>query len=146
MSYHYSGGDHVDLPWTPALAQTKAWVEAKLGQRFNACLCNYYGSGKVGMGWHADKEAELGSEPNIASLSLGATRLFRFRRRAPWRTDAKEVWNFELAAGDLLLMRGNTQQYFEHELPARAGVEGPRLNLTFRMVLGQRPAGLDPLR
>ena len=148
MSYHYSGGDHAALPWTPALSEAKAWVEASLGLRFNACLCNYYADGKVGMGWHADKEAELGADPNIASLSLGASRLFRFRRRSPWRDapDGKEIWDYELAPGDLLLMRGNTQQYFEHELPPRAAVKSPRLNLTFRLVLGQRPAGFDPLR
>jgi alkylated DNA repair dioxygenase AlkB len=36
-----------------------------------------------------------------------------------------------LAHGDLLLMR-NFQEDFEHALPKRLKVDGPRLNFTFR--------------
>jgi alkylated DNA repair dioxygenase AlkB len=145
-SYHYSGGLHGDLPWTPTLLSLREAIQDRLALSFNSCLCNFYADGAVGMGWHADKEMELGSEPNVASLSLGATRLFRFRRRAPWR-EAKgyEKWEFHLAAGDLLLMRGSTQLYFEHELAKQAKVVDPRLNLTFRQVLGSRPAAFDAL-
>ena len=139
LSYHYSGSTHDELPWTPTLAMIREEIQHVLGVPFNACLCNQYQDGQVGMGWHADKEHELGDAPNIASVSLGATRLFRFRKRAPWR-EAKEykTWNYDLADGDLLLMRGNTQRYFEHELAVRPKVSQPRLNLTFRFVLGSR--------
>lgn len=141
-SYHYSGGLHAERPWTPALLGVKERVEAATGARFNACLCNYYQDGKVGMGWHADKEMELGERPVIASVSFGAERLFRFRRRLPWREPkAYEKWNFPLRHGDLLTMRGATQRYFEHELAPQAKVAEPRLNLTFRLVLGQRSLG-----
>lgn len=138
-SYSYSGGAHEDRAWTPGLLSAKALVESALGLEFNSCLCNLYPSGKVGMGWHADKEGELGREPNIASLSMGATRLFRFRRRGAWREKTGyQKWDFLLGEGDLLLMRGQTQQYFEHELAPSLKVKDPRLNLTFRTVLGAR--------
>lgn len=142
MTYHYSGGHHADRPWTPILAQLKGEVERATGARFNACLCNYYQDGSVGMGWHADKEMELGCQPTIASLSFGAQRLFRFRRRTPWReTGRYEKWNYPLCHGDALLMQGDTQRFFEHELAPSTKIRDPRLNLTFRLVLGTRPTG-----
>jgi alkylated DNA repair dioxygenase AlkB len=145
-SYHYSGATHQELPWTPTLAIIRENIQKHLGIELNACLCNYYEDGSVGMGWHADKEHELGHAPNIASVSFGATRLFRFRRRSPWREPKSyQTWDYQLGDGDLLLMRGSTQRYFEHELAARAKVSEPRLNLTFRMVLGQRPLKPDNL-
>lgn len=141
-SYSYSGGAHEDRIWTPNLLRAKSLVEARLGLDFNSCLCNFYANGRVGMGWHADKEGELGNEPNIASLSMGASRLFRFRRRAAWREkQGYQKWEFILNEGDLLLMRGETQRYFEHELAASARILEPRLNLTFRTVLGARSLG-----
>ncbi|WP_460501030.1 alpha-ketoglutarate-dependent dioxygenase AlkB [Hymenobacter agri] len=36
--------------------------------------------------------------------------------------------------GSLLLMRGPTQQHWQHALPKTARPVGPRLNLTFRWV------------
>ena len=137
-SYRYSGSDHEQRPWTPRLALVKDMVEARLRTSFNSCLCNYYVDGAAGMGWHSDREAELGDEPLIASLSLGAERLFRFRRRPPWReAHGYRTWDFQLASGDLLLMRGSTQEHFEHELPVRRKIKDPRINLTFRTILAR---------
>lgn len=133
-SYTYSGALHEPKGWTPTLSLIKQKVEALTGSSFNACLCNYYADGAAGMGWHADKELELGERPTIASVSLGASRLFRFRRRSPWRDQDPTRWDFMLEGGDLLIMEGDTQQFFEHELPKRAAVKEPRLNLTFRRV------------
>ena len=42
------------------------------GVAFNAVLLNLYRDGRDGMGWHADDEPELGRNPVIASVSLGA--------------------------------------------------------------------------
>lgn len=144
-SYHYSGAEHRGLPWTPLLSWIRTEIQGVFGSPFNSCLCNYYPDGKVAMGWHADNERELGPSPNIASASFGSTRLFRFRKRAFWR-EAKgyQTWDYGLADGDLLLMRGRTQLYFEHELPARPKVDSPRLNLTFRLLHRSSPANGTP--
>jgi alkylated DNA repair dioxygenase AlkB len=129
-SYTYSGTPHQPLPWTPVLEQVRHRVRALSGLHFNAVLLNLYRDGRDGMGWHADDEPELGPEPVIASVSLGAVRRFclRHRRRKGLRA------NFSLPHGSLLLMSGATQRHWVHALPKTAVAVGERVNLTFRMV------------
>ena len=134
--YTYSGLAWEPRPWTPALLALRRRVEAATGARFNSVLLNLYRDGRDSMGWHADDEPELGPAPAIASLSLGATRRFRLRPRAGL---AHPPFGLALPGGSLLLMRGPTQQHWQHALPKTARPSGPRLNLTFRWVI---PAGL----
>ena len=134
--YSYSGLVWEPRPWTPALRTLCQRVAAATGARFNSVLLNLYRDGRDSMGWHADDEPELGAAPAIASLSLGATRRFRLRPRAGL---AHPPLGLALPGGSLLLMRGPTQQYWQHTLPKTARPSGPRLNLTFRWVI---PAGI----
>lgn len=131
--YTYSGLTWEPQPWLPALRTLRQRVEAATGARFNSVLLNLYRNGRDSMGWHADDEPELGAAPTIASVSLGATRRFRLRARAPL---VQPAFGLDLAAGSLLLMRGATQQHWQHALPKTARPVGPRLNLTFRWVHG----------
>jgi alkylated DNA repair dioxygenase AlkB len=107
----------------------KAAVEATCEARFNSVLLNRYRSGEDSMGWHADREPELGPEPVIASVSLGATRRFDLRHNDTGTTRA-----FELTSGSLLVMRGNTQAQWRHRVPKVREVARERVNLTFRFV------------
>ncbi|RPD46165.1 alpha-ketoglutarate-dependent dioxygenase AlkB [Hymenobacter sediminis] len=132
-SYRYSGLQLQPQPWTPALLQLRGQVEAAAGAAFNSVLLNLYRSGQDSMGWHADDEPELGPEPIIASVTLGATRNFRLKPRDPNLTAHAPV-TLPLTAGGLLLMRGPTQRYWLHALPKTTRPVGPRLNLTFRLV------------
>jgi alkylated DNA repair dioxygenase AlkB len=43
--------------------------------------------------------------------------------------------DFALGDGSLLVMRGRTQQDWRHALPKTAARIGPRLNLTFRVIV-----------
>jgi alkylated DNA repair dioxygenase AlkB len=131
--YIYSGLTWEPRPWTPALLRLRQRLETATGARFNSVLLNLYRDGRDGMGWHADDEPELGAEPVIASLSLGATRRFRLRPRAGL---AHPPLSIDLPSGSLLLMRGGTQRHWQHALPKTARPLGPRLNLTFRWVAG----------
>jgi alkylated DNA repair dioxygenase AlkB len=79
------------------------------------------------MGFHSDDEPELGSEPTIASISLGDRRRFVLRHRV-----SRERWSWDLGAGDLLVMRAESQRDYAHAVPKTARVIGPRMNLTFR--------------
>jgi len=81
--YSYSGVKHTPHPWLPLLLDLKARVEVVSGCVFNSVLGNLYRDGKDSMGWHADKEPELGPQPCIASLSFGAPRLFMLRQPDP---------------------------------------------------------------
>jgi alkylated DNA repair dioxygenase AlkB len=128
--YTYSGLVNEPRPWPAALVPLKGRVEAAAGGPFNAVLANLYRGGADGMGWHADDEPELGPEPVIASVSLGAVRRFvlRHRRRA------HPAVSLPLASGSLLVMRGGTQRSWRHALPKTAAPVGARVNLTFRMI------------
>ena len=64
------------------------------------------------MSWHADDEPSLGTRPTIASLSLGATRLFELRQQPPdGGSDYSKSQHVQvpLSAGTLLIMEGATQ-------------------------------------
>ncbi|KVW27304.1 2OG-Fe(II) oxygenase [Burkholderia ubonensis] len=128
--YVYSGIRNVPAPWTPAVLELKRAVEAACGARFNSVLLNRYRNGQDSMGWHADNEPELGDAPVIASVSLGAMRVFDLRHRASGVTHA-----YRLTHGSLLVMRGRTQAEWQHRVPKAPSVQGERVNLTFRWVV-----------
>ncbi|WP_321949499.1 alpha-ketoglutarate-dependent dioxygenase AlkB family protein [Paraburkholderia sp. J10-1] len=127
--YIYSGIRNIPQPWTRQVAELRDAISALCGVRFNSVLLNRYRMGTDSMGWHADHEPELGPEPVIASLSLGATRRFDLRHNA-----TGVVRSFQLTSGSLLVMRGKTQAQWRHRVPKEPAVTGERVNLTFRVV------------
>lgn len=129
-SYRYSATLFHPDPWHPAVAAIGADVADACGQRFNSVLLNLYRSGVEHMGWHSDDEPELGLQPRIASLSLGATRRFLLRHK-----QLGCRFELPLAHGDLLVMAGDTQRCWSHALPKEARVHHPRINLTFRTII-----------
>jgi alkylated DNA repair dioxygenase AlkB len=134
--YTYSGLRNEPLPWTPALLDIKHRVEAAAASPFNSVLANLYRDGRDSMGFHADAERELGRDPVIASVSVGATRRFQLRY-AGKRKDVPGR-DFDLPGGSLLVMRGTTQHFWRHGVPKERAPVGPRINLTFRRVLSVR--------
>jgi alkylated DNA repair dioxygenase AlkB len=85
------------------------------------------------MGWHADAEPELGADPPVATLSLGATRRFLLKPRGTSKRTGR--FALTLVAGSLLLMGGATQRHYVHCLPRQAGLLEGRISLTFRRIL-----------
>lgn len=137
-AYRYSSISWPARPMPASLLAMASRIESALaaaghglpaGWHFNSVLLNHYRNGRDHMGWHRDNEREIDGLW-IASVSLGATRDFKVRRRGE-----REAMVVPLAHGDLLLMR-NFQEDYEHALPKRLRVEGPRLNFTFRRCLG----------
>lgn len=110
----------------PGLAELARDVGEAAGVVFNTCLANYYRDGRDSIGMHSDDEPELGPEPMIASISLGATRTFKLARK-----DKSQRMNIALTGGSLLVMRGNSQRDWMHGIDKEPG-SGPRVNLTFR--------------
>ncbi|PJE78354.1 hypothetical protein CI610_02707 [invertebrate metagenome] len=131
--YTYSGIRMEPLPWTKTLLFVRRQVELITGLTFNVVLVNLYRNGRDSNGWHADDEPELGENPSIASVSLGATRCFRLRHRYNKETDA---FSLPLTHGSLLVMSGATQRYWQHCLTKTTKVLTPRINLTFRYIDG----------
>jgi len=130
-------------------------LEQKCGVTVDYALVNIYDCGQDTVGWHSDAEAMAS---DIISVSLGETRVFRFRQKAPGaerepqaydrEADSpkkrKKSWSheYELKSGDVIHMRGtrqaedgsrlpSCQELYEHCLPKRMN-KGKRLNLTFR--------------
>lgn len=127
--YVYSGIRNEPLAWTPTVQALKGLAEATCRTRFNSVLLNRYRSGEDSMGWHADREPELGAQPVIASVSLGVARRFDLRHNETGRVRA-----FELTSGSLLVMRGHTQREWRHRVAKAPRLQGERINLTFRFV------------
>jgi alkylated DNA repair dioxygenase AlkB len=130
FDYTYSKITRKARLWTPELIELKNLVEQKTGLNFNSCLLNLYHTGEEGMSWHSDAEAELGPDPAIASLSLGAERKFVLKNKL-----SGEKVTVELENGSLLLMKGQTQKNWLHSLPKTKKVKEPRINLTFRRII-----------
>ena len=128
--YCYSGLAMEPKAWTPDLLVLKQQVEQVAHISFNSVLINLYRDGRDSNGWHADNEPELGINPVIASLSLGAVRRFRLRQIA----DHKATVNLDLPHGSLLLMAGATQSYWQHCITKTTRAVKPRINLTFRQI------------
>ena len=129
--YRYSGRDLTPQAWTPVLADIKQTVETHTGHRFNSVLLNYYRDERDGMGWHSDDEAELGAQPVIASLSLGASRRFKLRHKFAAQ---RQTLSITLGDGDLIVMAGAMQENWQHSVPKETHKQGARINLTFRLI------------
>ena len=130
-AYAYSGTRFEPRPWPASLLAVRQRLSHELETGFDSVLANLYRSGRDAMGWHSDDERELGSEPVIASLSLGAARRFVLKSR----DDVRLKREFLLPHGSLLVMAGQTQRHCRHCLPRTARPVGERINLTFRRVL-----------
>jgi alkylated DNA repair dioxygenase AlkB len=145
-AYTYSRTRFEPRPWPPALGPIRRKLAKALGVEFDSVLANLYRDGRDSMGWHSDDEPELGPEPVIASLSLGATRRFVFKAKSQTKPDAMvplpvatERLALELSQGSLLVMSGQTQARYLHALPATAKPVGARINLTFRRIVRSSP-------
>ena len=134
--YKYSGIDRVPEKWSVSVLEMKKVLEKEIKKlqpkhpKLNACLGNRYNDGKQNIGAHSDNESDLNTNAFIVSVSLGAERDFIFTHK-----ETKEKVKILLESGSVLLMGGDCQKNWKHEVPKRLRVKTPRINLTFRSVL-----------
>lgn len=131
FEYTYSNVTKQALPWTKELLELKQLAEKETGETYNSCLLNLYHTGEEGMAWHSDGEPDLKKEGAIASFSFGAERKFAFKHK-----HSQEKVELLLEHGSLLLMKGTTQTHWLHRLPPTKKIQTPRVNLTFRTIVG----------
>jgi alkylated DNA repair dioxygenase AlkB len=82
MDYHYTGRVNEALP-VPALLEPFLSWGATLDSRLNGVLLNWYDAEKKHyIGAHRDSTVQMIEGCPILTISLGATRNFRFR---PWK-------------------------------------------------------------
>lgn len=128
--YTYSNLTMFPKIFTSELLEIKQEIEKIEHNQFTSVLLNLYRNGNDSNGWHADDEKELGRNPLITSLSLGAPRMFHFKHRK--LIDQK--YRLILEHGSLLLMKGEMQHYWLHQVPKTKKNVGERINLTFRTI------------
>lgn len=128
--YSYANITMLPHVFTKELLDIKQQIEKQVAIGFTSCLLNLYRDGKDSNGWHADNEKELGKNPVIASISLGQERFFHLKHRIQKELKHKML----LQHGSLLLMQGETQHHWLHQIPKTAKPIGERINLTFRLI------------
>lgn len=128
--YSFSGITLQPHPWTQELLDIKGVIEPLARVKFNSVLLNLYRDGRDSISWHTDAEKELGENPVIASVNFGAERTFQLRHK-----QTKERIDIELGNGSLLLMEGEFQHFWQHQVPKTKKAKSPRINLTFRKIL-----------
>jgi len=141
VSYKFAHSTVSAKPWPQFLLSIRDEMEKylidhniipNLNKRLNYVLVNYYSDGNDYIGFHSDDEEDLikiNDETIVVSLSFGVTREFLFSHK--YQCLKHKLY---LDHGDLLIMRGKTQQYWKHSLPKRPRVNLSRYNLTFRFM------------
>lgn len=130
--YSFSGITLEPKTWTKELIEIKEKIEPISNVVFNSVLLNLYRSGNDSISWHTDSEKELGNNPVIASVNFGATRNFQLRHN-----ETKEKIEIELTHGSLLIMQGELQHFWQHQVPKTSKIVNERINLTFRVIKSQ---------
>ena len=128
-SYSFSGVKLEPLPWTKELLQIKYDIQPLCETSFNSVLLNLYRDGNDSISWHTDAEKELGKSPIIASVNFGAERVFQLKHM-----HTQEKIEILLQHGSLLVMMGELQHYWKHQVPKSKKITQPRINLTFRVI------------
>ena len=130
IEYTYSGKKLKRHNWNETLIEIKGEIEKITSFKFNSVLANLYRDENDSMGLHSDNEKELGINPVIASLSLGESRDLYFKHK-----NMKKSLNIPQKNGQLIVMHGETQKYWKHEIKKTKKLKKPRINLTFRNII-----------
>ncbi len=130
-SYTYSKIQMNPTPWTNSLLKIKSRIEKLVEVELNSVLINLYRDGKDSVAWHSDDEPELGNMPVIVSVSFGGARRFVLKHKHNKNLGKVAL---KLSHGSLLVMKGNTQAAWQHQVPKTAKKVAPRINLTYRKI------------
>jgi alkylated DNA repair dioxygenase AlkB len=131
VAYRYSGQTLEPRPVSPRLQALTERLAARFEVPFNHVVLNRYRDGRDHIARHADNEPELGRNPLIAAVSVGAERKFFMERK---KTRGRLVMT--LGHGSLLVMGGSCQHTWRHALPPDRAVTEERVNLTWRWLRG----------
>lgn len=129
-AYNYSQMSYPFQEFPSFLEKIRQNIQTELNFEPNNCLINYYENGKSKMGYHSDQIDSLAKNTGIVIISLGETRLLKFRNIED-KTIFKE---FELTSGSLFYMNQEIQNHWQHSIP-KSNTENPRMSLTFRKLI-----------
>jgi len=127
--YSFSGITLKPNLWTKELQYVKEQIEPIAAVSFNSVLLNLYRDGSDSISWHTDAEKELGKNPVIGSVNFGDSRKFQLKH-----IKTGERIDIELTHGSILIMKGELQHFWKHQIPKTKKKKNPRINLTFRVI------------
>jgi len=127
MGYRYSGQLAKSIPLTPNIEVLLNYINSGLSSDFNGILVNKYADGNDYISKHSDDEKGL-SQDGVVALSYGAVRKFRIRNKQT----GDIVSDIPTNQGELLIMGGDFQKEFTHEIPIEKKVNQTRYSFTFR--------------
>ncbi|KAK7071105.1 PRP39 pre-mRNA processing factor 39 [Halocaridina rubra] len=128
FDYSYSGMTlEKNTDWLPEIVDLLHRLIKFTDHQYNCCYMALYRNGYDNAAWTSEDHVALRKNPSIASVSLGATRVFEMRMR-----NGSGYLQFPLFPGSLLLMEGATQEDWSHQLPKQPNVAGERIHLIFR--------------
>lgn len=130
MAYNYSQINYPFQEMLPELKSICTSLKVTLGFEPNNCLINFYEDGTSKMGYHSDQTDILEKGTGVAIVSLGETRILRFRRIA----DKEDKLDYALNSGSLIYMNQAVQSLWQHSIP-KADTVNPRMSLTFRKLI-----------
>ena len=109
--YYFAHQTAIADPFPDFLEKIRLGIVQQTGVDFNGALLNFYTSNDH-IGLHSDKVSALVPDSPIATLSIGGSRVFRFRNCK----DRADQTQFNVHDGDLLIMHGATQTTHKHEV------------------------------
>ena len=106
------------------------------------CTVNMYPDGSATIPWHCDDEPEIDPGSDIVCVSLGAPRAIKFRTVGGKKVEQSH----DLPTGSVYCMSRESQEYWEHSVPANPECKAPRASLTFRKLRDpQVPTKIPPI-
>lgn len=127
-SYWFSGMLHEALELPEEFDPFLLWSNLLGFGNFDQVLVNWYESHHY-IGKHTDNEPQIQPNSAILCISLGAERTFRIRSKET----GKIVQDFKLKDQSYIVMGGETQKHFTHEITKTSKKVGNRISLTFRI-------------
>ena len=129
-TYTDAGKNHTPNDWTETLLKIKEQVELQTETKFNSVLLNRFRDGNDSTYWYSDAEKELGENPVVVYVNMGATRKFQLNHR-----EIKEKIELNLTHGSILITSGEFQQFWVHQTPRTKRKVKESVLLTFRAVI-----------
>lgn len=130
--YNYSNQTMTSIPLekAPILQNLLPLINKSLGTNFNGILVNKYINGEKYLSAHSDDEKDLDKTKNIvAGIAYGpGIRTFRIRNKHT----KKIVLDYQHKPCTLIVMEGNFQKEFTHEIPIQKKIKECRISITFR--------------
>ncbi|WP_313094063.1 alpha-ketoglutarate-dependent dioxygenase AlkB [Empedobacter sp.] len=132
--YKYSNTEH--SKYIPEyLNDIKIIVDEIIGYQNNNILINYYFEGDSKMGFHSDDLTQLENETGVLILSLGGSRILRFKNKL----DSNIIFDISLNNNTLLFMNNQIQVDWLHSILPDKESESKRISLTFRNLKSPLP-------